>query len=332
MKFEEIINNLKNKIYSSVYFLTGEQPYYIDIISNAIEDTVLTEEEKGFNQAIVYGRDSNVKDIISMAKQYPMMSTYQVIVVKEAQDLNKIEELEAYIDKPQPSTILVLCYKYKKLDGRTAFYKKLKSKTAFFETPKIYDNQVPQWISERCLNVGYRISPTAALLLSNYLGTDLQKISNEIDKLTLVVPKRTLIDVEHIEKHVGISKDFNVYELQNAIGCKNIMKANQIVNYFADNEKAGPMPMITANLYMFFSKVMRYHFVADRSHMTLSKALGVNPFFIKDYAMAANNYPPKKISEIFMILEDFDMRSKGVNNNSSPQGELLKEMVFKIMH
>lgn len=333
MKFEEIVSNIKNKIFSPVYFLSGEQPYYIDFICNLLEEEILTEDEKGFNQTVVYGKDSNAQDIILTARQYPMMATYQVVIVKEAQDLLNIEMLNDFVANPPESSILVLCYKYKKLDKRSKLAKTLQGpKTVFFETPKLYDNEVPAWIENYCLKKGYRISPKAAMLLGFYLGTDLQKIVNEIEKLTLVVQKGQQITESHIEKHVGISKDYNVFELQNALGARDAIKATRVVMYFADNEKAGALPMVTISLYNYFAKVMRYHFATDKSRTGIAQALGVNPFFVKDYTLAATNYKPRKISEIFSILEEYDLKGKGVNNSSAPSGELLKEMIFKILN
>lgn len=332
MKFEEIVTSIKNRNFSPVYFLSGEQPYYIDRISDMFENEVLDESERDFNLVVQYGYDVKPQDIIHQARQYPMMSTYQVMVIKEAQSIKKIEQLESYIDNPTPSTLLVLCFKYNKLDGRTSFAKKIKSKTVFFETPKFYDNQIPDWIIGYCHNKGYSMNPRAALLLGSYLGTDLQKISNELEKLFIALPNKSSVDESDIEKNVGISKDFNVFELQNAIGSKNERKAMQIALYFADNEKAGPLPMITSVLYGFFAKLMKYHFIHDKSSATLSKALGINPYFLRDYSAAASNYSPKSISAIFLLLEEYDVKGKGVDNNSTTQGELIKELVYRIIN
>ncbi|MDL2228542.1 DNA polymerase III subunit delta [Bacteroidales bacterium OttesenSCG-928-K03] len=332
MKYEELVSNLKNKIYNPIYFLTGEQTYYIDSLASIFENDVLSEDEKDFNLSILYGKDVSTKDVIAQAKQYPMMATYQVLIVKEAQDLSKIEELESYIENPLSSTILVLCYKYKKLDGRTSFYKKLKSKAVIFESAKLYDNEIPNWIENQVAKMGYKITPKATVMLSQHLGTDLQKIVNELEKLTIVVPKSTAINEEHIEKHVGVSKEYNIFELLNAIGTRNVNKAYQIVFYFSENEKAMSLPGAIVNLYQYFVKIMKVHFINDKSKGNLASALGVNPYFVKDYTTAAANFPPKKISSIFLILQEYDMKSKGVSNVNSSQGELMKEMIYKILH
>lgn len=332
MKLEDIVKNIKNRNFSPVYFLTGEQSYYIDRISDMLENDVLEESEKDFNLIVRYGLDVSANDILYQSRQYPMLSTYQVVIIKEAQNVKKIEELESYIDNPTPSTILVLCYKYNKLDGRTSFAKKIKTKTVYYETPKIYDNQIPDWIIKYSERKGYTMKYHTALLLGSYIGTDLQKIANQIDKLCIALPNRNTINESDIEKHIGISKDFNVFELQEALGSKNFYKAQQIAMYFAENEKAGPMPMIISVLYGFFAKVMRYHFIADKSQANMAKVLGVPISFVKDYSTAANNYPARKISAIFSMIEEYDLKAKGVNNVSTTQGELVKELVINILN
>ncbi|MDR2085283.1 MAG: DNA polymerase III subunit delta [Bacteroidales bacterium] len=332
MKYEELLFNLKNRIYNPVYFLTGEQTYYIDSLTSIFENDVLSEDERDFNLSILYGKDVTAKDVAAQAKQYPMMATYQVLIVKEAQDISKIEALESYVSNPLSSTILVLCYKYKKLDGRTSFYKTLKNKAVLFEAPKIYDNEVPSWIEQQCAKMGYKISPKAAVMIAQHIGSDLQKIVNELEKLSIVIPKSSTINEDHVEKHVGVSKEYNIFELQNAVGGRNINKAYQIVMYFAENEKAMSLPGLVVNLYQFFTKLMKYHFVNDKSKQNMASVLGVNPFFVKDYALAASVYPPKKISSIFLILQEYDLKSKGVDNVNSTPGELMKEMIYKILH
>lgn len=332
MKFEDIISELKQKKYQPVYFLTGEQNYYIDFISDYIEKNVLTEAEKGFNLSILYGKECNAKDIAIKAKQYPMMSAYQVIIIKEAQELSNIDALEDYINNPLDSTILVICYKHKKLDGRKAIAKALKNHTVYFETPRVYDNQIPDWIINYLHKKGRTITPKAAILMANSLGIDLQKIANELEKLLVAVPQKITIDVEHIEKYIGISKDYNVFELQNALGKRNKKDAFRIVYYFAENEKAGPMPMITILLYKYFANIMKLHFLPSKSRSEISSALGINPFFVSDYLDASKNYHPKQISKIFQIIQDYDLKSKGYKNTSTTQGELLKEMIYKIIN
>ena len=332
MKFNEIITDLKNKIYYPVYFLTGEEPFYIDEISSYIEKNVLSEDEKEFNQTVIYGRETDVPTIVSYAKRFPMMSNYQVVIVKEAQQINKIEELAPYIENPLKSTLLVICYKYRKFDKRTTFASKIKKNSVLFESAKLYDNKIPDWINDNLKQKGYSITPKASFLLSEYLGTDLSKISNEISKLIINLPENTQITDVHIEENIGISKDFNVFELQKTLGKKNVYKSNQIINYFAANPKENPIVKIIWILYIFFSKLLIYHQLKDRSRNNVASALSINPYFVYDYENAAKNYSFEKLSKIISYLREYDVKSKGVGNISAKDGELMKELVFKILH
>jgi DNA polymerase III subunit delta len=332
MTFEQIIDKLKNKIYYPVYFLSGEEAYYIDEISDYIEKNVLTETEKEFNQTIIYGRDTTVLSIISAAKRYPMMANYQVVIIKEAQDVQKIEELEKYIENPLQSTLLVINYKYKKVDKRKTFSKLVEKKGVLFESKKLYDNQVPEWINKFVNLKGYRITPKATAMLSEYLGTDLSKIVNEISKLILNIPEKAEINERLVEQNIGISKDFNIFELQNAIGTRNIVKANQIANYFAASPKENPLVKTILMLFSYFTKLLIYHQLTDKSRNGVASALSVSPAFVRDYEIAARNYNPKKLAAIVSLLRDYDLKSKGVNNVSSTEGELLRELLFKILH
>lgn len=346
-EFEEILTNLKRKIFKPVYFLCGEEPYFIDKISDYIEHNVLDESEREFNQSILYGRELDMASIIGAAKRYPMMSEYQVVIVKEAQNLKEFsksggEDSEtkssgsnpflSYVENPQPSTILVICHKYKSLDKRTALYKTLQKKAVFLDSGKLYDNQVPGWINEYIKEKGYKINPRASQMLADYLGNDLSKISNELDKLFISIPIGSEINIDQIQDNIGISKDFNVFELQDALAKKDILKANQIINYFASNPKDNPIVLVLSNLYNYFNKVLLYHFVVDKNKFNAAKELGVNPYFIDGYQRAAQNYGTVKLKQIFSYLRECDLKSKGVDNASATEGELLKELVFKILH
>ncbi len=342
MRFEQIIEDLKNKIYYPIYFLIGEEPYYIDVISNFIEQNVLSETEKDFNQTIVYGRDTDVQTIISYAKQFPIMSNYQVIIVKEAQDIEElrdkkiknkgIEYLSKYIENPLKSTILVICYKYNKIDKIKKYSKLIEKKGVLFESKKLYDNKISDWISNYLKQRGYKISPNACMLLSENLGTDLGKIVNEISKLLINIPKDSKITEDIIEQNIGISKDFNIFEFQKALGRKDVFKANQIVNYFASNPKENPIIKIIIILYNFFSKVLIYHQLKDKSRKNTASKLSINPFFVYDYQLAARNYNIQKLCNIISYLREYDLKSKGVGNDSTNGGELLKELTYKILH
>lgn len=332
MTFEQILTDLKNKIYRPIYLLTGEEPYYIDEISDYIEKYTLNETEKEFNQTVVYGKDIDVPTLINYAKRYPMMANYQVVIVKEAQEIDKIEDLASYLDNMQNSTLLVLCYKYKKIDGRTAFKKNLEKKGVFFESKKLYDNQLPDWITTYLRIKNYQITPNAAKLLADFLGNDLQKIVNEINKLIINVPANTTVTPELIEENIGISKDFNVFELQNALGAKDIVKSNQIINYFAANPKENPLVKVIIILYPFFNKILTFQQLTDKSQKNAASVLGVSPFYVKGYEEAAKKYSTEKLMQIISILREYDLKSKGVDSVSTSDGDMMKEMVYKILH
>jgi len=330
-KAKTIINDIKGGNIKPIYFLMGEESYYIDGIASFIEDSLLSEEEKGFNQMVLYGRDVTIDEIVSNAKRYPMMAERQVVIVKEAQDLSRtIENLVAYVKDPQPTTVLVLCYKYKKLDARKKLSKEIKKTGVLFESKKLYENQVPDWIKRVLASRGYTITPKAAQMLTEFLGNDLSKVNNELQKLQLIIKSGEQITPQLIERNIGISKDFNNFELQNAIGARDIKKAFSIVQYFGQNPKNNPMVMTVALLYSFFSKLLKYHALGDKNQA--ARALGVSPYFIKDYQLAARNYPMKKVSAIISSIREVDMKSKGVGAANIEQGDLLKEMLVKIFN
>lgn len=329
---KQIVTDIKNRNFKPIYFLMGEEPYYIDNISKYIESQVLTEEEKGFNQMVLYGRDVSIADVVGHAKRYPMMSEYQVVIVKEAQDLSRhIEKLVDYAENPQPSTILVFNYKYKTIDKRKKLYKTLKKSGVIFEGKKLYDNQVGDWIRRVLSGQNYTISPKAAQMLAEFLGTDLSKISNELEKLKIILPEGTQITPEHIEQNIGISKDYNNFELQKAVGARDFVKANQIIKYFGENPKDNPMVVTVSLLYSFFSKLLHLHGLSDKSPRSVTAALKINPYFANEYIAAARNYPMKQVSSVIATLREFDVKSKGVGSNAVKQGDLLKEMMVKIM-
>ncbi len=331
--FEEIMSDLKNRIYKPVYFLAGEEPYYIDIITNYIEEKVLPEAEKSFNQMVLYGEDTNISAIIETSRRFPMMSNHQVIIVREAQSVKKIEDLAFYLEKPLQSTILVINYKYKTLDKRTKLYKLIDSNAVYFESNRLRDYQVPPWIEHYLMVKGIKAEPNASAMLTEYLGTDLHKIVNELDKLLINLPAgKQIITNELIEKNIGISKDYNNFELQKAIGEKNILKANMIVHYFADNPKDNPINLTIASLFSFFTKVLTYHYLPDKSKNNVASVLKINPFFVKDYESAAAKYNKTKSVQIIGLLRVYDLKSKGFGDLSSEPGDLLKELVYKILH
>ncbi len=329
---KQIIEAIKKGNIKPVYFLMGDEPYFIDTISNYIEHNVLTEEERGFNQMVLYGKDVSIEDIIGNAKRYPMMAERQVVIIKEAQHLSPtIENLCAYVDQPQPTTVLVLCYKYGKLDKRKKLYKSVQKQGVLLDSKKLYENQVADWIRTILQGKGYTISPKAAMLLVEFLGTDLSKMNNELDKLQLVLPKNTEITPKHIEDNIGISKDFNNFELKKAIGERNILKATRIINYFSQNPKDNPLVVTITLLHTFFSQLLQYHGLNDHSSKNVASVLGINPFFVSEFQIAAKNYPMKKVSQILSTLRELDLKGKGVGANNLSQADLLKELLVKII-
>lgn len=330
---KQLVTDIKNRNLKPIYFLMGEEPYYLDKISDYIEASILTEEERGFNQMILYGRDISVEDIVSNAKRYPMMAEYQVVIIKEAQDLSRtIEKLAKYADKPQPTTILVVNYKYKKIDKRKALYKAIKKTGVVFESKKLYDNQVADWIRRVLSPKGYSITPKAAQMLVEFLGTDLSKINNELEKLQIILPKDSQITPELVEENIGISKDYNNFELRKAIGNRNAVKAYQIANYFAENPKDNPMVVTVSLLFNFFSQLLQFHGLKDKSPRSVASALRINPYFVNEYVLAARNFPMRKVSTVVSTLRDFDVKSKGVGANAVPHGDLLKELLVRILN
>jgi DNA polymerase-3 subunit delta len=310
----------------------GEETYFIDKISDYIADHVLTDAEKGFNQTVLYGKDLEPGTIIGNARRFPMMANYQVIIVREAQNIKKIEELESYVKNPLSSTVLVINYKYKTLDKRKTFTKLLDQKGVLFESKKIYDNQLPNWISTYLKGQGYTISPQAAAMISEYLGADLSKVVNELDKLIISLPAGSQITPDQVEKNIGISKEFNVFELQNALGERDLLKANRIINYFGANQSGNPATVVISSLFGYFSKILNYHFLEDKSQNNVAAVLGVHPFFVKTYTAAAKNYSIKKLVEIISILREYDMKSKGWENVSASPADLQREMIYRILH
>ncbi len=352
MDFNQIMTELKSKVYHPIYFLMGDEPYFIDMISDYIETKVLDDSEKEFNQTVLYGADVTADDVFGAAKRFPMMSEYQVIIVKEAQNIKNIAgkekegegekekkdaekikyPIELYLDNPLKSTILVICYKYKRVDKRKALYKQLEKKAVLLDSKKLYDNQVAAWIDNYIKGRGYTVGPKASSVLAESLGTSLSKVTNELDKLMINLPAKAEITLDIIQTNIGISKDYNIFELQNALGKKEVLKANRIINYFAANERDHPLPMTLAVLFGYFYKLMLYHYLPDKQGKTVMSGLGISFNFIEDYKIAGANYPMPKLKKIFGYLREYDLKSKGVDSGSASNGELLKEMVFKILH
>ncbi len=332
MTYEHIIRDIRNNIFSPVYFLSGEEPYFIDSIVSLLENSILDEGMRGFNQSVVYGRDISVKEVIDLSRRYPMMGNYQVVIVKEAQYLNQIENLEQYIVSPLDTTILIVAQKHKKVDKRKSFYKKMKASksTVVFESDKLKDYVIPKWIESQIIDLGFKISPVALMLMSEYLGNDLGKIMNEIDKLVINLEKNSRITEIEIEENIGISKDYNLFELQKALAERNQLKAFRIIQYFESNPKDHPLQMISVVLHNYFMKVFHYHNIRNKDQNKIASELGVPPFFVKDYSNAARAFPANKIKKIISNIRTLDLKSKGVGAIDTTSYGELKELVFKI--
>ncbi len=336
MTFNEIIKELKSGEYKPVYFLTGEETFYIDQISYHIEKNALEESERDFNQTILYGGDTSLEEIVGAAKRFPMMAERQVIIVKEAQALrdwkskDKADVLISYLQNPLSSTVLVFLHKHKSLDGRSQVAKVMKKTSVFFESKKIREDQLPGWITDYLKKENRKIDAATSALLSEHLGTDLNKVANALKKLMVLIPENEQITSLHVEKNIGISKDYNVFEFQKALGAKDVLKSNKIINYFSANPKDHPLQLILPNLYSYFTKLIKLHRMPAGENA--ARFIGVNPYFLNDYNLAKRNYSAGALARIIGHLREADVKSKGVKNVSTPSVEILQELTYKILH
>ena len=332
--FDSLSADIKGKKFAPVYFLCGEEPFFIDAITDLIEQHALNDMEKAFNMSVLYGKDLNARLIMETCGRLPMMAERQVVIIKEAQALSLKEEEEkqylAYLKNPVKSTLLVFAWKHGTPDGRKSFGKEMK-KAVYFESKPLYENQVAVWVKSWLSKKKYKIEDRAADILVEYTGNDLTKVANELEKLIISKQPGATITLDDIENGVGISKEFNVFELSNALAGRNKTKVYQIANYFVANPKNGPMVLILGQLQGFFGKVYLFHQNKNLGDKEIASVLKVNPYFIKDYKAAAKNYSEKKLEQVFYMLEEYDLRSKGVNNPSLKEGELLKELVTRIL-
>jgi DNA polymerase III subunit delta len=332
MSAEKIIKDWEKKSFKPVYWLEGEEEYFIDRIVNYAENQILSESEAGFNLTVFYGKDAAWPDVINACRRYPMFSEKQVVILKEAQQMRDIEKLEAYIESPQPATIFVVAYKEKKVDGRTKLSKLLKEKAVVFTTKKMYDNQLPEWTGELIHAKGLTISQKGLMLLVDHIGNDLNRIENEIGKISINLGKRKNITEEDIEQYTGVSKDFNVFELQGAIAARDLQKSIRIIQYFEANPKAAPIQLVLPSLYGFFSKVFMIFGIHSQDEKIIAAGIGANVFFVKDYIKAAKLYGYTGTETILLLLHEYNLRSIGVGDTGTPDASLLKEMVVKIMN
>ncbi len=333
MKAIEIFDALKKKIYSPVYFFYGEEPFYIDELTDFIEKNALDEPSREFNQTIVYGLDVTAQDISDLARRFPMMGNYQVIIVKEAQNIQNLDPLLDYFENPLESTILVINYKYKRLDKRKTLYKRLSQskKVVLFESTRIYDNKIPDWISERVHMLGYTITPKSVIMLAEFLGTNLSRIDNELRKLIINLQPGEAITEDIVEQNIGVSKDYNVFELRNALGKRDLYHALRIVQYFEFNPKQNPLQMINVLLFNYFMNVLLYHQLKNENNNTIAAKLGISPFFVKDFRTAAQNYSPAKLKKIISGLRQLDLKSKGIGVTDANSYGPLKEWIFSVV-
>lgn len=331
MKAEKIISDLSKGSFKPVYWLEGEEDYFIDLVIHYAEHNILPESEASFNQTVFYGRDSDWALVINACRRYPMFAERQVVILKEAQAMRDIEKLEAYIDKPLSSTLLFIAYKGKKVDGRSKLAKRLKEKAVQLTTKKLYENELPGWAGELVKSKGFTINNKALYLLIDHLGNDLNRISNEVDKITINLAGRKSITEDDIEQFVGISKEYNVFELQDALTNRDLYKAMRIATYFEQNPKAGPLPLIFPSLYGFFSKVLQLHSVGGGGDKSAAAAIGVQEWKMKDYVIASKKYSPAAVEKAILLLHQYNLKSVGVNDAGTSDGLLLKELIVKII-
>jgi DNA polymerase III subunit delta len=335
---KKIITDIKARRFAPVYFLQGEETFYIDAISDMIEANTLTEAEKGFNQVVLYGKDVAMATVLTHARRFPMMSERQVVIVKEAQDIQDLNKdiggklLLDYLTKPVPSTVLVFCHKNKALDKRKEVGKKIDQLSVCLTTKKLYDNQLPEFVLEYTRDKEIKIEERAVMGLCEFVGNDLHRLANEIDKLAISLPKGAGITADSVMSQVGVSKEYNIFELQKAIIQRDALLANKIVNFFESNTRKNPLIPVVAFLFSFFSKLLSATQIPEKSDKALVSALKISPYAAKDYLLALRQYPPEKIMNVISDLKDADLKLKGVNTGSDSEGQIFRELVYRILH
>ena len=327
----QILSDLKNGKYAPIYLLMGEEPYYIDLISDYIEEHALDAASRDFDQIVVYGKDTTLREVIQTARRFPMFGERQVVIVKEAQHLGSFDDLNYYLQQPQKSTILVFCYKYGSLDKRLKLLKEIEKTGVLMESAKIRDYQVVGWITDYVRQHKLDIDSKAVALLAEYLGTDLSKIINELNKLIIGCGGKT-ITADSVESNVGISKDYNGFELQKALVKRDVLKANRIIRYFAANPKNNPLVMVLAQLFKFFSNLMIYHYLGDKQENSVAVALKISPFFVRDYKEAAQSFNARRTMNAISYIREAAARQNGVDVYQMADEDILKELIFKILH
>lgn len=330
--YQSILQDLQNSKFAPVYLFDGDESFFIDQLVDYIEEHALDEAGKAFDLVVLYGRDVDYRMVVDEAKRFAMMGNRRVIIVKEAQNIRNTDPLFEYVKNPMPDNILVIAHKYKKMDGKKAVTKYIRQNHVYLESKKLYENQLPQWIENHVKAIGYHIGHKASALLAEFVGNDLNRLNNELEKLFLAIPKTQNISPEDIEQNIGISKDYNNFELVSALAHRNVLKANKIVLFFSQNQKNHPAPLTSGLLYNYFSRLLIAHAAKDKSQASLARLLKVSPYFVKDYITGLRHYPINKVARIIGYIREFDMRSKGVNNVSTSEHDLLRELIFKITH
>ena len=332
MDYKALLKDIKNGDFKPLYVLHGEEPYFIDLISDAISEHAVDESEKDFNLAVYYGRDIDALTLMSEARSFPFMGTRKVVIVREAQDMKDIYELEKLVPNLVETNILVICHKYKALDGKRKFTKEIAGAGVNFKSEKVKDYNLTEWISSYVRSEGYEITSKAAALLGEFLGNDLSRIVNELEKLAIVLEKGTKISDVHIEENIGISKDYNVFELVNAIAIRDTLKAFQIADYFEKNPKDHSIIVVIPSVFKLFTNMMRVHFAPNKSPEAIASSVGLHPFVAKELIRNCPNYPPKILARNVEILHNYDLKAKGVGNSSTSDGQLLKELLVQILN
>ena len=331
MSVEKIIADWKKKSFKPLYWLEGEEEYFIDKAVEYAEHHILTESEASFNLTIFYGKDANWPDVINACRRYPMFAERQVVLLKEAQQMREVEKLESYMENPLHSTVFVVSYKEKKLDARKKFAKLIKEKGVLLTTKKIYDSQLPEWTQDLLQTKGLTITQKGLALLIDHIGNDLTRIGNEVDKICVNLGKRTSITEDDIENYIGVSKDYNVFELQSALAAKDLPRSIRIIQYFEANPKAAPIQLVLPSLYSFFSKVFMIFGAGASDEKTIATSIGVNPFFMKEYMQAARMYTYPGVEKALLLLHHYNLKSVGVRDTGTEDASLLKEMIVKMM-
>lgn len=332
VEVKDIVQHFRDKKPQPIYWLHGEEPFYIDEIANAATSLLLEEHERDFNQTVVYGKDTDLGNLLGLLKQFPMMADFQLVVLKEAQDIKKWDALESYFEQPVESTVFIICHKYKKADARTKFMKNIQKNGVVFESKKIYENQMDGWIRSFLRNKNFTISAKASALITDFLGNDLSKVVNELEKLSIVLAKGTEINETHIEENIGISNDYSPFELSNAIAQQNVLKANKIINYFDHNPKAAHITMLIPSIFGLFERLMRAHFSGIKSSAEAQSKMRLNYYAAQELVAAMRIYNPKKIAANIAILHEYDLKSKGLNRGPGTDADLLRELIFQLMH